>query len=218
MKEKYIAVLDSGIGGFSVLLPLMKMLPKERYVYYMDKANFPYGKKSRREIVDILEQNINQIMSKYPVKLIILACNTATTSAINELRRKLCVQIVGISPLDCSLTGDEIIFCTKLTAKNLPKSAKIMPCNNLATQIENNIFCPNKLKNIIQKTFKPYANDRIVLGCTHYLLVKNIISEIYPNITIVDNSSQLLHNIVDLLDRLHLRAEFNHKELVVMQS
>ena len=98
-QNDYIAVFDSGVGGLSVLRHLRKLLPKENYIYFGDCANAPYGCKTTQEVRALTLAAADKLITEYPIKALVVACNTATAAAIGALRAKYPELIViGIEP------------------------------------------------------------------------------------------------------------------------
>ena len=97
MSKKPIGVFDSGIGGTSILKELVKLLPNEDFIYVADSANAPYGEKSPQEIIKLCKEKVDFLLQK-ECKLIVVACNTATTNAIKELRSTYTIPFIGIEP------------------------------------------------------------------------------------------------------------------------
>ena len=97
MKNKPIGIFDSGIGGLSVLAKIIEKLPTEEYIYYADTDNVPYGIKTNEQIKEYVKRAVDFLMDK-DVKAIVIACNTATSIAIEDLRRNYNIPIIGIEP------------------------------------------------------------------------------------------------------------------------
>ena len=97
MNQK-IGILDSGIGGTTVLAEIKKLLPKEDYIYYADNKNNPYGEKTEEEIYKIVDNIVKFLIYDKHCKMIVIACNTATSAAISTLRREYSVPFVGMEP------------------------------------------------------------------------------------------------------------------------
>lgn len=200
-----IGVFDSGIGGLTILKELKKILPNEDYLYYADKKNNPYGSKSTRELLKITKNIINYLLTNN-CKVIVIACNTATTKCIKKLRKIYPNTIfIGTEPaikLSCDNNFKKtLVMATPATIKseelnkliiNNKKTDQeiiLLPCNNLASAIEENNA--DKVSSILNRQLKMYQNDAIdsiILGCTHYPLIKNKIKTLFPNIPIIDGS------------------------------
>lgn len=200
-RELPIAVLDSGVGGISVLNELLKLMPHENYIYFGDSKNAPYGCRTKTNVLDLTRQNLAELQSK-GIKALVIACNTATGAAVRELRAEnpdLC--IVGIEPAinlavrrgDCKKI---LVMATPLTlredkflrlAKELAESAEIipLPCPRLAELIESGELDSPELKDCLSSLLSPYFKeeptpDAVVLGCTHYPHIRSAISACLP--------------------------------------
>ena len=98
-KNDYIAVFDSGVGGISVLRHLIRLMPQERFVYFGDSANAPYGSRPTREIRELTLAAVHSLLEEYPLKALVIACNTATAAAVNDIRNAHPdLIVVGIEP------------------------------------------------------------------------------------------------------------------------
>lgn len=97
MKNKPIGIFDSGIGGLSVLAKIIEKLPTEEYIYYADTDNVPYGIKTNEQIKEYVKKAVDFLMDK-DVKAIVIACNTATSIAIEDIRKEYSIPIIGIEP------------------------------------------------------------------------------------------------------------------------
>ena len=206
MKKDYILVIDSGIGGLSVLAQMLKLF-YANFIYFADNKNCPYGARKRHEIVTFLTQIIDNLKQNYSIKIVVLACNTATTSAIEKLRNRYKDMIfVGTEPAlrlaNKSNFGRILAITTPTTAcqtkyKNLQKqldsSIKTIAMPHFASNIEQNLTNPTilnalRLKNdlfFIKNHAKNY--DCIVLGCTHYAIIKDKIAQ-FTDIPLIDGS------------------------------
>jgi glutamate racemase len=98
-KEDYIAVFDSGVGGISVLRQLRKLMPGENYIYYGDSANAPYGSRTTEEVRTLTLAAAKKLTTEYPVKALVIACNTATAAAVKQVREAYPdLIVIGIEP------------------------------------------------------------------------------------------------------------------------
>lgn len=221
MKKEYILFIDSGIGGLSTLAETYRILPAN-YLYFSDNKNHPYGKHSRKEIFEFLKQIINSVRKKYNVKIVVLACNTATTSAIEGLRRfypDLC--FVGTEPAikqACDSGFKNIlVLSTPLTAKQKKYKAlkhqfsnahiSTKPMQNFAHNIEVFYHASSPLFNLkFVKDLYDIKNstrnfDAIVLGCTHYCLVKRQIEKI-AGLPLISGNSGVAMRVFDKFQQL----------------
>lgn len=199
-----IGILDSGLGGLSILKELKKILPNEDYLFYEDSINNPYGSKSDEELLKIVS-NIVEFLLKNDCKIIVIACNTATTSCIKRLREMYPNTIfVGTVPA-IKMAYDNnykntIILSTPYTMNskrvnelisdyhNKDQNIINISGENLANLIENEKY--DEIFALLEKLLNPYKDicDSIVLGCTHYPLISDIISSIIPNAKLLDGS------------------------------
>lgn len=203
MKRK-IGIFDSGIGGVTVLKEIIKILPKEDYIYYSDSINNPYGDKSQEEIIQICNEITKKLIS-YECKAIVIACNTASAKASEVLRKKYPnIPIIAIEPAykmvyDYSYDSPTLIMATKGTIKsekfnilyNKYNNHKtyLLPCIGLADIIEEGNR--EKIKDYLKENLQSYKGKvkNIVLGCTHYPLVQKEIKYILGNDTLFFNGA-----------------------------
>jgi len=195
----HFAIIDSGVGGLTVVKELQALLPKEDIIYFGDNKNVPYGNKSQEEIISLTKSMLDFLVNRN-VKLVGIGCNTIST-VLSLLAPQYDLKIIGIiDPIVkhiAKLTGDKIgLIATPFTIKsgyynlslaNLNKSMEIIGegCPNLAALIDQGNFTKTQLR---QETLAPIANilekgsvDTIILGCTHYPIVINYLQELYPD-------------------------------------
>ena len=206
--ERYapIAVMDSGVGGISVLSELVKLMPHENFIYYGDSANAPYGTKNKSVVLDITRRNLEALMEG-GAKAAVIACNTATSAAAGQLRvENPDFPIIGIEPAikPASILFSNprvVVMATPLTLheekfQNLcRKYAEYeeiipLPCPGLVEIIEAGKLESEELDEYLKNLFAPFANekvDAVVLGCTHYPHIKTSIARFLPlRTTILD--------------------------------
>lgn len=207
-----IGVFDSGIGGLSILNELKTMLPHENFLYYGDSKNCPYGEKSDEELFEITSKIVCYLKSE-GCRLIVIACNTATTRCMKKLRETFNDLIfVGCVPaikLACDQEYKNILVMAtpatieserthQLVKDNIREDQKIylVPCFGLADAIEKNDSV--RIKNILNNIFFEYKDkniDSIVLGCTHYPFIKKEILVVMPNVTLLDGSKGVAREV-----------------------
>ncbi len=178
MNSGYIAILDSGIGGFSVLIETARRTKGERFLYFGDNKNAPYGNKSKSELYNLLRKNLSLIL-KYNVKAIIIGCNTLSVSVLPIIRPTCDVPLFGVYPPVDKRSGRTYLFATPVTCsycKNA-RGITIFPLANLATDIEKNKMRLGfvDIKNHISVNTSLNSASRpetLILGCTHYFFVK----------------------------------------------
>lgn len=182
-----IAVIDSGLGGVSILKQLIEKNKCGNYIYVADNLYMPYGNKSKSFISKRIEELITMLKTKYNVSHIVIGCNTAS-SCIKNLRSD-----VTTMKFDKNFT----YFATELTKKSLT-GHKVIADKTLAKQIEKYITNKPILNKIIKYHVKKHNLSELkslVLACTHYELVKDIFSKNCPNTKIINNSEFIIDSI-----------------------
>lgn len=191
MPDRPIGVFDSGLGGASVLREALKQLPNENYIYYGDNANAPYGDRTEDEITALTFQSAHHL-SDMGVKAIVLACNTATATCINQIRSEFSLPVISIEPAikpACSLPGNGkvLMMATKATTRlerylrlreRMPDPDRVInvPCPGIVERIESGRLGADDYDDLFEEYFRPYKGmevDAIVLGCTHYIFIKD---------------------------------------------
>ena len=178
-----IALIDSGIGGLTLLKELLKECPNHQYVYFADTYAHPYGSKTKEYLIGRLCSIVNYLY-EIKVETVILACNTASTVALESLKKEFPMPILGIIPKLENKGEETLVMCTPLTAKSeivkryLQEGAKLYANPCLALLVERYVGEWGKLKKYLQNELKDYQVKKVVLGCTHYVYLKEIIEEI----------------------------------------
>lgn len=222
-----IGLFDSGIGGTSIWHEIHALLPNENTIYLADSKNAPYGQKSTEEIIHLSEKNVEFLLNRNS-KIIVVACNTATTNAIDYLRAKFKIPLIGIEPAIKpaalkSKTGVIGVLATKgtLTSELFKKGVKSFNNvevidqigYNLVTLIESGEINSQETKKLLQEYLKPMLEkkiDYLVLGCTHYPYLIPIIKTIIPNnIKIIDSGEAVAKQTKNILSNLDLLNETN---------
>ncbi len=183
-----LAIIDSGIGGISVLKALINKYKAGNYIYFADNLNMPYGNKSNKFLKSRLKNIIGNLKDNYKVDKVIVACNTASSVLKNE-------KLKDIYLIDFNKNYTYLTTC--LTQKNNSGITTIAD-KTLASFIENNIYNKPKLNKIIKEHIKKHhLNDlkTIVLGCTHYELVADLFKKNLKNTLVLNNSDFLLNKI-----------------------
>lgn len=183
-----IAIIDSGIGGVSVLRQLISTYHSGNYIYYADNLYMPYGKQKECFLRERLDQIINMLNSKYCVDLIIIACNTASSVLQNNSYKNV---------ITMTFNKDDIYLATPLTKKCL-KHCNVIADSTLAKQIENNILNDKQIDNIVKKHVEKYKLNTLksfTLACTHYELVADLFKKYCPQTNVSINSDKLIDKI-----------------------
>ena len=202
-KESYIGVFDSGVGGISVLRHLVRLLPEEKFLYLGDSANAPYGTKSRQQVRD-LSFAVAEKLLRQDIKALVVACNTATSAAINELRQAYPdLIVVGIEPA-LKLAADQFpggnlgVMATPMTLREEKFAALLqrfadhntihkLPAPGLVELIEAGKGDSPEADVLLTDLLGEYAGklDALVLGCTHYPFASKAIARVLGEKTVL---------------------------------
>lgn len=225
-----IGVFDSGIGGLTVVAALRAALPSERIFYLGDTARVPYGGKSA-QTVERYSLEIGQYLLDHGAKAIVVACNTASALAVPRLERAFSVPIVGViipgarAAVRATRNGRIGVIGTRATIssrayehaiKALLPSAKIIghACPVLVPLIEEGWLDDEITDQAIERYLRPLLDaniDTLVLGCTHYPLLREAIAKIVgPDVTIVDSAQNCASAVSELLSESNLAAKNGH--------
>ena len=200
-KHDYIAVFDSGVGGVSVLRELIQLMPNERYLYFGDSANAPYGTKTTAEVRDLTLAAAEMLMNR-GCKALVVACNTATAAAIIDLRAKYTDKIIiGIEPAlkvaaDHFPGGEVGVMATPVTLREEKADVLLhrftdsctvhkIPAPGLVELVERGMADSAETEALLTPLLAPYKDklDALVLGCTHYPFAATAIGKILGNRT-----------------------------------
>jgi len=202
-----IGIMDSGIGGLTVLKECLKQMPNHEYFYYADSLNAPYGTKSKEEVYDLTKNAVDFLIEKGS-EIIVLACNTATGAAVNTLRQIYKIPIIGMEPaikpaIELANGKKVLVTATELTlkqdkfldllqtidSKNIVDNVGL---SELVILAESGEFNKELIKEVIKnklahRNLNEYGS--VVLGCTHFPLYKDEFMSIFPQSThIVDGT------------------------------
>ena len=223
-KSQPIGLFDSGVGGLSIWKDVRNLLPNEDTIYLADSKNAPYGQKTKDDILALSCKNTELLMSM-GCKLIIVACNTATTNAIKELRAKYDIPFIGIEPalkpavskstnqivgiLATQGTLSSELFATRVAEY---KDTKIIEQVGLGlvNLIEGGYMESEEMTTLLRAYLQPMIDrdiDYLVLGCTHYPFLIPQIKKILPDtVTIIDSGAAVAkqtHKLLSQLDGLN---------------
>lgn len=228
MKDRPIGIYDSGIGGATVLEVLCKRFPRERFIYFADTINLPYGEKSNAQIIHYSSNIISWFQNEIGAKLVVAACHTSSGIALDKISSNFKIPVVGtmLPLLKCIETNDASkkvgIIATPASAAN-QTHAKFLKMHGFQGQVFS-IGCPDFVPLIeaghlkeeaLRVCAKKYLSifekqqlDTLVYGCTHYPIIKSIIEEILPTeMEYVDPAEYMAHAVEDLLTKSMLFNE-----------
>ena len=220
-----VGVFDSGVGGISILQGLMRELPHERFVYFGDSANAPYGEKTPEQVLDLSRSIVDSLVCA-GCKAVVIACNTATSAAANALRAEYDdIPIVGVEPalkpaVLAERRGRVLVMATPMTVR-LEKFRHLMdewgdaaqvdavPCWGLAARIEQGHLGDDDVRDLIDELVGAYAGnvDAVVLGCTHYPFVREQIAQVLGDVRFFDGGAGTARQLHRMLKRGLLAAQ-----------
>lgn len=229
-KNNPIGIFDSGVGGSSIWQEIHKLIPFENTIYLADSKNAPYGNKSSAEITALSIKNIEKLL-ELGSKIIVVACNTATTNAISTLRENYHIPIIGIEPAikpaALQTTSKSIgILATKgtlssalfsKTAEEFRKDLSVLEIigEGLVSLIEAGNLDGPEMISLLKKHTKPMIDadiDYLVLGCSHYPYIIPQLKKILPeNVKIIDSGEAVARQTKTVLQSLNLLREENTK-------
>ncbi|GIX41537.1 MAG: glutamate racemase [Leptospiraceae bacterium] len=209
MNSKSIGIFDSGLGGLTVLAELIHQLPEENYIYVGDTARVPYGSRSKDTVIKY-SLEIASFLIKQDIKLLIVACNTASAYALDILKKHFDIPIIGvIEPgveafFNQSSQTSVAVIGTRATIKSNAYTNLIhykdpeisvfsKPCPLFVPLVEEGWINHPITKEVIKEYLQEIIDKNIVdliLGCTHYPLLKQDILEIYPQFNLIDSSKE----------------------------
>ena len=216
-----IGVFDSGLGGLTVVKELIHALPNERVVYFGDTARVPYGTKSKESIIRFSTEIVH-ILLKHKVKMVVVACNTASSLALETIQRKFPVPIVGVIDPGARKAASSTrnkkvgIIATQSTIRSGRYASKILECDPAITVTSR--ACPLFVPLVEEGWFdhpvtiavareylqdiKKAKVDTLILGCTHYPLLKAVLGRIVgPKVHLVDSATEVAVAVKDMLVR-----------------
>lgn len=199
-----IGVFDSGVGGVSVLRDLVRLLPRERFIYYGDNKNAPYGTRSEEEIRALSLDVANWLLGR-DIKAMLVACNTATSAAIQTLRERLSIPVVGMEPAlkpayELHADGKILVLATPATLRQAKfhrlyerygEHAVALPCPELVEFVESGRCEGDEIDAYLARRFADVQGEKLaaaVLGCTHFSFLKKALGRALPGVPLLDGN------------------------------
>lgn len=238
MCKQPIGVFDSGIGGLTILRALRSILPHERFIYFGDTANVPYGGKSKAAVTR-LSVAVARFLEKQQVKLIVVACNTASAQALPTLSKQLGVPVMGVivpgaqAAVTATRKGRIAVLGTQGTveSKAYVKALRKLNKNLYIFQQACPLFVPLAEEGFADKpaaeliareylsSLQKNKVDTVILGCTHYPILKKLIARILgSHIALVDSADTLAMAVKDFLTKHQLAAQTGRGTLKLYAS
>lgn len=225
MIEKPIVFFDSGIGGLPYLVHLREQLPGEDYIYLADSKHFPYGNRDAQDLKVIITSTVKRIITHFNPKCIVIACNTASVTALDDLRQITDIPVVGVVPAvktaSQRTTNNKIgVLATKRTVEGQylqqliddhshDKEVFTIGASDIVNFVENELYnaseddIHNFIMNSVEELIKNDV-DSVVLGCTHFIHVNSEISRAFgENVEVIDSRDGVSRQILRVLDKKH---------------
>ena len=224
---KPIGVFDSGVGGLTVVDEIMQQLPGERIIYFGDTARVPYGNKSKKSILKYSKQIVNFLMTKN-VKAIVIACNTASAFALDEIASQVTIPIIGvvkpgartaatvtknnnIGVIGTNGTINSGMYQRYLNIRNPEVNVFGKACPLFVPLVEEGWVNDSITKDVASKYLKEFSNyniDTLVLGCTHYPLLREIIAlELGKEVELVNPAYETAKTLNNVLENKNIKSK-----------
>lgn len=217
--DRPIGVIDSGYGGLTVAKEIMRQLPKETILYIGDSARCPYGPRSTEEVRQFTWEMINELLNKQ-VKMIVIACNTATAVVLEEARSTLSIPVVGviqpgairamqttvnqhIAVIGTTGTISSHAYTSALISISEDVQVESLACPLFVPLVEQGVINGEEAEHIVATSLEPLAGtpfDTLILGCTHYPLLKPVIEKVMPeHVHVISSGEETAREVSSLL-------------------
>lgn len=217
MQKLKIGVFDSGVGGLSVVNAIAKALPQTEVIFRNDQAHMPYGTKTVDEIYELTKPILQDLIAK-GCQVLVIACNTVTTNLITRFREEITVPLVGMEPMvkPAAAASKTKIICVCATPRTLSseryhwlktqyaKGVQIIEpdCSDWSTMIETKKVDRSRISAIVEDAMRSEA-DQVVLGCTHFHWIEDLIRELVagravvmqPEIPVIDQLKRVIKKL-----------------------
>lgn len=230
--QRPIGVLDSGLGGLTVVNEVIRQLPNEDVIFIGDEARMPYGVKTHEQIISYTREMV-QYLIEQNVKLIIFGCNTATANALTELRREFTIPMLGIikpgaeDATKITKTKNVGVIATESTINSKSYNQTIadidpkinvlgIPAQKFVAIVEAGKADSDLAKENIQATLRPFKDsnyDTLILGCTHFPMLRKQINAYLPETQLVDPAISTVEMAKDFLTKNNLLTDKKHHTL-----
>ncbi len=217
---KSIGIFDSGVGGISVLRDAVRLMPHEHFIFYGDNHNAPYGSKTQAEVIALVDRVV-EILLRRDIKALVIACNTATAAAVAPLRERLSIPIIGMEPAlkparNLRHGGQILVLATPATL-HMEKFRRLMALygegavpvegRGIVECVERGHVSDGEIAAVLHGLLDEHLKqptDAIVLGCTHYLFIKEALAAVAPGIPLVDGNLGTVRQLERVLGGLNL--------------
>lgn len=224
--QKAIGIFDSGIGGLTVFKEIVAKLPDENIIYLGDTARVPYGIRSAETVTRYSFENTNFLLSQ-EIKMLVVACNTATAISLEAVKKEFPLPVIGVlepgaraavaatKTRKVGVIGTEATITSNAYEKAIKRLSPDVEVTSLAcplfVQLAEEGWTDNDVAELIAgKYLAPFRKtgiDALVLGCTHYPLLKAVISKVVgPGITLIDSATETAKDVAEVLEKLNWRG------------
>lgn len=217
--DKPIGVIDSGVGGLTVVKEILRQLPKEQIYYVGDTLRCPYGPRSKEEVRQFTWEMTDYLLQQ-EIKMLVIACNTATAAVLEELKESLSIPVIGVihpgartalketNNYHVAVIGTEGTINSKAyehALKSIHDDIQVesLACSSFVPLVESGDFLNKKAKKIVEKTLQPLKDkpiDTMILGCTHYPLLKPVIQNVMgKHISLISSGDETAREVITML-------------------
>ncbi len=215
-----IGVIDSGVGGLTVASELVRQLPKESIIYLGDTKRCPYGPRPKEEVIQYTWEMVDFLLAK-DIKMLVVACNTATAFTLEQLREDLSIPVVGViqpgarAAITNSRTGEIGVLGTEGTISskayvnalkqiNTNIEVRDLPCPRFVPLVEKGIVSGEEAYQVVRETLQPLKQfskmDTLILGCTHYPMIRHLIQEVIgTTVTVISSGEETAREVSTIL-------------------
>ena len=214
-----IGVIDSGVGGLTVVKEMLRYLPNESITYLGDTARCPYGPRSKEQVIQFTWQIVDQL-AKMNIKMLVIACNTITAVALEGLQQRCKFPVVGVinagaqAAIKATKSHDIAVIATQGTVKSgayenalysLYSSSNVtaLACPRLVPLVESGEYEGEFAKKLVEETLAPLKNakfDTMILGCTHYPIIQGLIEEVVGDkVHVVSSAEETAKHVKEIL-------------------
>ncbi|TDF95805.1 glutamate racemase [Paenibacillus piri] len=227
--QQAIAILDSGVGGLTVAKEVMRQLPQEKIIYFGDTARAPYGPREPYEVIQFTHQIVDYLLQFQP-KMVVIACNTATAVALDEIRARLSIPVVGVihpgarAAIKSTRNGIVGVIGTEgtirsgayeLALRQISPSIHVVSqsCPSLVPLVEKGLFRSEDTLEVVEQSLRDLSRlplDCLILGCTHYPFLTDAISQVMgPRVTLISSADETAREISTILYHKGMLATSN---------
>lgn len=228
MNQEVIGVLDSGVGGLTVVKEVKRQLPKETIYYFGDTLRCPYGPRSREEVEFFIHEIVSFLM-QYPLKALLIACNTGTAAALTSVKRRLNIPVLGViepgvrAAIKVSRQRKIAVIGTQGTIqsgayeemlKSIHPEMQVysLACPEFVPIVEKGLYHTARAEQVVTRTLSPLKEkeiDTLILGCTHYPLLQHFISQTMgEGVSIISSAEETAAELSSILYHQQLLSTY----------